>query len=245
MMGITIEAIYRTPAASGPMVALEKATLVKGVGLEGDRYAQRVGTYSVLKASIHQPGKPEPGRQLTLISSEGVKAAFEEKGIEWNKSIGDLRRNIVLKGISSQDLLDSIGTIVQLGDSGAKLLVHRNCVPCMYNERKNQTPGLMEALWDAGGVSCEVLEGGDIAVGDEVTVGHPNAEGLPVDAGHRPESFFIRPSKRSAAMVREALEESKTLHAELVASDPEGVDRAQASYESVGLSFWPKSKNKQ
>jgi MOSC domain-containing protein YiiM len=243
-MTISIEAIFRTPAAACPMDTLQRATLLKGVGLEGDRYAQRVGTYSVLKASIHKPGEQEPGRQLTLISAEGVKAAFEQKSIAWTKSFGDLRRNIVLKGISSHDLLDSIGTIIHLGDSGTKLLVHRNCVPCMYNERKNQTPGLMEALWDAGGVSCEVLEGGDIAVGDEVTVGHPNGEGLPVDAGHRSEGFFIRPSKRTAAMVRDALEGSRALHGKLFASDPEGVDRAQASYDSVGLSFWPKSNNK-
>jgi hypothetical protein len=243
-MTISIETIFRTPVASGPMDALERATLLKGVGLEGDRYAQRAGTYSVLKASIHKPGEPEPGRQLTLISAEGVKSAFEKKDIEWNKSIGDLRRNVVLTGISSHDLQGAIGTIIHLGDSGAKVLVHRNCVPCMYNERKNQTPGLMEALWDAGGVSCEILEGGDIAVGDEVTVRHPNSEGLPIDVGHRPESFFIRPSKRTAAMVRDALEGSKALHAELLASDPEGVDRAQASYGSVGLRFWPKSSNR-
>lgn len=240
-MTITIEAIYRTPIASGPMEALERATLVKGVGLEGDRYAQRAGTYSVLKSSIYTPGEQEPGRQLTLISAEGVEAAFQQRGIAWNKPIGDLRRNIVLKGITSQDLLDSIGTIIHLGDSGAKLIVHRNCVPCMYNERKNQTPGLMEALWDAGGVSCEVLEGGEVGVGDEVTVGHPNNEDIPVDVGHRAKGFFVRPSKRSAEMVREALQDSKDLHSKLLASDPEGVDRAQASYESVGLSFWPKS----
>ena len=224
------------------MVALERGRLLKGKGLEGDRYAQRRGTYSVLKSSIHNPGEQEPGRQLTVISAEGVKAAFEENGITWNKPFGDLRRNIVLNGISSSDLLASIGTIIHLGDSGAKLLVHRNCVPCMYNERKNQTLGLMEALWDAGGVSCEVLEGGDIAVGDEVTVGHPNSEGFPVDIGHRPSGFFTRPSKRTAAMVRDALQESKARHAQLLALDPEGVNRAQASYESVGLSFWPKSK---
>ncbi len=238
---MTIEAIYYTPLASKPMVSVDKATLIKGSGLEGDRYAQRVGTYSVLKRSIHNPGEQEPGRQLTLISGEGAITALKEKGIDWNKSIGDLRRNVIVNGISSEDLLNWVGSIVQLGNSGATLLVHRNCVPCMYNERKNETPGLMEALWDAGGISCEVLEGGEIAVGDQITV-RPNTEGHLIDVGHRSKGFFTRPSKRSAEMVREALEENKEVYKSVLSVDPQGVDRAQASYESVGLSFWPKSE---
>ena len=99
---------------------------------------------------------------------------------------------------------------------------------------------MMEALWDARGVSCEVLEGGEIAVGDEVTV-DPNNEGLVVDVGHRATGFFTRPSKRTAAMVSEPLEESRALHKDMLVSDPEGAARAQASYESFGLSFWPKN----
>jgi MOSC domain-containing protein YiiM len=110
----------------------------------------------------------------------------------------------------------------------------------MYNERKNETPGLMEALWDAGGVSCEVLEGGTISIGDAISV-HPNTEGYRIDPGHRSNGFFTRPSKRTAEMVREALEEKKTIYKDLIDLDPVGVNRAQASYESVGLSFWPKS----
>jgi MOSC domain-containing protein YiiM len=35
---------------------------------------------------------------------------------------------------------------------------------------KNVIPGLMEAIWDEAGVSCEVLVGGTIEVGDEVKV---------------------------------------------------------------------------
>jgi MOSC domain-containing protein YiiM len=40
----------------------------------------------------------------------------------------------------------------------------------MYNERLNDAPGLMEASWEAGGVNCEILEGGELAVGDTVEV---------------------------------------------------------------------------
>jgi len=110
----------------------------------------------------------------------------------------------------------------------------------MYNERRNGIPGLMETLWETGGISCEVLSGGKISVGDTISI-KPNKEGLVVDPRFRDEGFFIRPSKRSAAMVRQSLQSSKELYKILSVSDPEGAARAQSSYESVGLCFWPKS----
>ena len=239
-MVASIEGIFFTPIASQPMVSLEQANLIQGVGLEGDRYSQKVGTYSVLKSSIYKPGEQEPGRQLTVISGDGAREALRNSGIEWTKSIGDLRRNLVLTGITSSELLGALGSIIEVGTSGVRLLLHRNCVPCMYNERRNGTPGLMEALWEAGGVSCEVIEGGTIAVGDQISI-KPNDEGLVVDAGFRDKGFFVRPSKRSAEMVRESLKGNKELYRMMTVSDPEGTSRAQASYESVGLSFWPKT----
>jgi len=116
-MVISIEGIFYTAEASQPMISIEQGMLIQGIGLEGDRYAKKIGTYSVLKSSITKPGEQEPGRQLTLISGDGVREAFhgsswEEKKI---KSMGDLRRNIVLKGISSNDLLNSIGSIIEIG----------------------------------------------------------------------------------------------------------------------------------
>ena len=38
--------IHVAPKASAPMVALSEVRLVAGIGLEGDRYAMRLGTYS-------------------------------------------------------------------------------------------------------------------------------------------------------------------------------------------------------
>lgn len=261
-----IEAIFSSPAASGDMVSQHQVTLVEGIGLEGDRYALRRGTYSCLQASQHRPGKAEPGRQLTLISGDGVREALQQYNVDWTtKSLGDFRRNVVLQGISAAELLATVGCVLEFGTEAAKasdggddgkvgdqdgndgprLLVHRNCVPCMYNERKNGIPGMMEALWDAGGVSCEVLRGGSIAVGDTLrVVSQPqsmNTSGI-VDPGHQSSGFFVRPSKRSTAMILEGLQHQKKTHAVLVASDPEGVERAAASYASVGLTFWPKSQ---
>ncbi|CAB9527518.1 MOSC domain [Seminavis robusta] len=225
-MPIVIEGIYSTPVASGAMESHSTATLLKGIGLKGDRYAARAGTYSVLT--------PEPGRQLTLISAEGVKQAMGQE-----TSVGDLRRNVVLGGITAQELVDCVGSRIQLGNT-ATLLVHRNCVPCMYNERKNQIKGMMEALWDAGGVNCEVLEGGTISVGDSLTIIKDSSENHVVTDGGKPSWFYVRPSQRTAEMVREGIAGKRKTHERLKESDPEGVERAQKSYESVGLCFWPK-----
>jgi hypothetical protein len=61
-----------------------------------------------------------------------------------------------------------------------------------------------------------------------------------VDPGKQGQRFFVRPSEHSAEMVRDALESKKRPYNELVEVDNEGVQRAQQSYESVGLSFWLK-----
>jgi hypothetical protein len=272
-----VQGIYTCPVGSASMIAKDTATLIEGVGLEGDRYARRVGTYSTLQ---------EPGRQLTLISADSVRDALagtiastaaagsanaiqKEKDDDeepqppqrlpllpttdgWSFDIGNLRRNIVLSGITSDVLLSAIGSVIEFGgdppgdDTGGnksgrdghrpRVFVHRNCVPCMYNERKNQIPGLMNCLWETGGVSCEVIQGGMVSIGDSVTILH-ETDGRIVNDGGKSKSFYVRPKDRSAEMVKELLEEKKMTKGRLTKTDPEGLLRLQQSYESVGLKF--------
>ena len=194
-----------------------------------------------------QPGQREPGRQVTLISADDLDAAVQRSGIPLS-DYGDLRRNIVVRGMAQTPLIGAIGSAFQLGES-AIIFCHRHCVPCMYNERKNSIPGLMEAIWDEAGVSCEVLVGGTIEVGDEVKVlskeeAADRYEGgsIQVDAGRQPPGLFARPSKRSTDTVKLGLSRKKELHSKLLADDPIGVERLEKSYNSVGLTFWPKAK---
>ena len=55
-----------------------------------------------------EPGEREPGRQLTMVSADGVEAALKAKGVKVPEQIGDFRRNIVLRGMSSEALLDAL-----------------------------------------------------------------------------------------------------------------------------------------
>ena len=65
--------IHVAPKASAPMVALSEVRLVAGIGLEGDRYATRLGTYSK---------NHHIDRQATLIEAEVLEALARDRGID-------------------------------------------------------------------------------------------------------------------------------------------------------------------
>lgn len=208
------------------MEAREEALLIEGKGIAGDRYCSLQGTYSVLQT---KEGAREPARQLTIISADDVEGTLAENQ---QVELGNLRRNIVVRGISP--LRDAIGHVVKIGDT--KILAHRLTVPCMYNERLNKCPKLMETLWCDAGISCEILEGGTIRVGDAIAILDETRETYPVS-----EAYLTPPSKRTAQMVKDSLEEKREMQERLLKIDPEGVKRADDSYGQVDLRFWPKS----
>mmetsp|Transcript_45104 Transcript_45104/g.109133 ORF Transcript_45104/g.109133 Transcript_45104/m.109133 type:complete len:240 (+) Transcript_45104:364-1083(+) len=232
---MSIEGIFIAAEASAPMQSLEEATLMKGRGIDGDRYCSSTGTYSCLRASRLRQGQQEPGRQITLISADSVKSTLQAQDMAC-PNIGNLRRNVVLRGISGDELLRAIGHVIQLGDS-CRVLVHRNCVPCIYNERRNNIPGLMDAIWDVAGVSCEVLVGGKIQTGDNIQVLWD--EKREIDGGLKSSGFYVRPKERTAQMVKESLAAKREAKQALLQIDPVGVRRAESSYNSVGIKFWP------
>lgn len=237
-----IEGIYVTPTAGEPMLELKNAEVVAGRGIVGDRYFKREGTYSVFRTSAKHPNKREPGRHITLVAAEGVEEALLINGIPRLKSLGDFRRNVVLRGVPVAKLQAGIGREVRLGDE-VVVFVHRWCVPCMYNERKNRLDGLIEATWDVAGVCCEVLRGGTIKVGDTVSISD-TAELERVDGGlaQTDPNFLVRPSQRTKAMVDAARARNSAMLQYLLKVDPAGVVRGIESYETVGLQLFPKHK---
>merc|ERR1719161_655543 len=106
-----------------------------------------------------------------MVSAEGVEATMSGRGMKpFDSGLGELRRNLVLRGTTAEAVNDMVGHEVKVGAAGARLFVHRRCVPCKYREAQCKRPGLMNKLWDVCGVNCEVLQGGEVRVGDAVSV---------------------------------------------------------------------------
>mmetsp|Transcript_4231 Transcript_4231/g.6674 ORF Transcript_4231/g.6674 Transcript_4231/m.6674 type:complete len:95 (+) Transcript_4231:2-286(+) len=94
----------------------------------------------------------------------------------------------------------------------------------------------MECLWEIGGVSCEVIRGGTIQVGETILLLDDN-HGRRIDDGGKLDAFYVRPKARSAKQVKEMMEGKKKSKEILMETDKEGLLRLQASYESVGLKY--------
>jgi len=134
--------IWIKRARLGPMDPAERATLEAGRGLLGN---------------ANQGGR----RQVTILSSERWAALMAELGADLDP--GARRANLYVSGL---DLEESRERILRLG--GSRLRILGETRPC---ERMDQAlPGLQEALrahW-GGGAYAEVLDDGEISVGDTI-----------------------------------------------------------------------------
>jgi MOSC domain-containing protein YiiM len=144
--------IYTTDGAGKPLVANTELRAIEGVGLEGDRYATRIGTYSDRGGS---------DRQVTLIEREVIANVNEESGVELAE--GETRRNLVTEGVP---LLHLIGATFRIGDVVLRGI--KSCPPCVYLEKVTR-PGVRAALENRGGLRAEVVRGGTLRIGDEIT----------------------------------------------------------------------------
>jgi MOSC domain-containing protein YiiM len=224
-----IEGIYISPKSAAPMVSLQTANLIPGVGVEGDRYALRTGTYSAKFFG-------EPGKNLTMVSADAVESAIAEHGMQPLESMGCLRRNLVVRGLAADDVNGMVGHEVSVGPT-VRLFVHRRTVPCKYREAQCKRAGLMNNLWDACGVNCEILRSGTVSVGDVVGVVPGTHRPERADPGHKPPAFFVRPSERTAEQAR-GTTIPPAVAAVMCLVDPAGFQRVEDGYNSVGQHFW-------
>jgi len=124
------------------MDGAERVMLVAGRGIVGN--ANQGGT-----------------RQVTLIELERWQELMDRCGAELDTNAR--RANLVVDGL---DLFDSRGRTLRIG--ATRLLVHGETRPC---ERMDEAlPGLQSAMGDrwGGGAFAEVVEGGEVSVGDDV-----------------------------------------------------------------------------
>lgn len=137
-----LEQIWIKRVRRGPMDPTDRARLVSGRGIVGN---------------ANQGGK----RQVTIVSNKHWE--------EVTAPLGDtpdprLRRANLL--VSDIDFVDARGKILKIGD--VRIRIHGETRPC--EQMEEAVPGLQKAMsipW-GGGAFGEVLDDGEIAVGDAV-----------------------------------------------------------------------------
>ena len=145
-----VEVVAIAARAEAPMQQVTTAQAIPGRGLEGDRYANQVGTFT-----------PRSGRgsgyDLTLIEAE----VLDELTLPDGDRLGyaEARRNIVTRGI---DLNTLVGQRFRVGD--VECVGRRLCEPCAYLERLTHS-GVVRKLIHRGGLRADILTAGNITVG--------------------------------------------------------------------------------
>jgi MOSC domain-containing protein YiiM len=143
--------IHIAPQASAPMQALTEARLVAGIGIAGDRYATRLGTYSK---------KHHIDRQATLIEVETLDALARDHGVELAPH--EHRRNLTTRGVPINHL---VGQYFRIGE--CVLYGGRLNVPCLYLE-KLVAKKVFKPLLNRSGLNCRIVVGGIIRLQDRV-----------------------------------------------------------------------------
>lgn len=137
-----LERIWLKRAKGGPMDAVDTALLDVNGGLRGN---------------ANRGGK----RQVTVISQERWAELMDALGADLSPSAR--RANVMVSGLN---LENSRGRVLRLGTT--RLLINGETRPCEQMEAAHAgLQQLMKERW-GGGAFAEVVEGGEIRVGDDV-----------------------------------------------------------------------------
>ena len=142
---ISIHVVRRRNAAAEPY---NHVTVRSNYGIVGD---YRSDTFQI--------------GQITLVEAEIIDAMSRELG--YDIPDGASRRQIMVKGITLNEL---IGRNLRMGQILVR--VEDKCIPCKNMETRIG-PGARNAMTDKGGIRCRIIEGGELHVGDKITVENP------------------------------------------------------------------------
>ena len=149
----TLQAIQIAPKAGEAVQNCDAVTLEAGIGILGDRYASKQGSWSEVEGN---------GREVTLIAQEDLDAVAAEYGIQFSHE--QTRRNLLTQGVPLNYLVGKrfwIGNVLLGGK--------RLCEPCnTMATRSGHGPAGLSAMLHRGGLRCEVLQSGLIEVGDSI-----------------------------------------------------------------------------
>jgi MOSC domain-containing protein YiiM len=144
-----VEAIFVTSEHGELPVPVERVQAHAGRGLEGNRY-------------YWAEGDAPPGRAVTLVAAEAMDAVASEGEVSIEPAA--TRRNVLTRGIDVNEL---VGKRFRIGDvecEGVEL-----CEPCAHLESMTQR-GAIKALVHRAGLNADILNDGEIRVGDRVVL---------------------------------------------------------------------------
>jgi hypothetical protein len=152
-----IHSIHIAAGAGEPMVQTAQANIVASEGIVGDRYALGMGAFSKTKLKI---------RHISLIALKGIEDAnrqlISQQHIPFGA--GDTRRNLIIRGISAEELNALVGKTFYLG--GLAFKGTELCEPCQRPANLLKRPDFMKAFEGRGGLRAEALESGTLRNGD-------------------------------------------------------------------------------
>jgi len=121
------------------------------MGLEGDRYYNRTGTYS---------DKHDESREATFIESEALEALAKDYSVDLKGT--ESQRNISTCGVALNHL---VGKEFKVGEAVFRGI--RLCEPCTHLEEVSGKAA-RKGLIHRGGLRAQIVKSGLIHVGDEI-----------------------------------------------------------------------------
>jgi len=148
----TIEQLY-VRQQDKPQTAPRRVQVVRGQGIEGDRYFG---------------AQDEPGQNITFIEAEAIEQFQQAHGRAADLSIS--HRNVVTRGVSLNEL---VGRTFRAG--GVQFRGVELCEPCLgLGQRLSSDtllpPAVVKAWVHRGGLRADALSTGALAVGDRIEV---------------------------------------------------------------------------
>jgi hypothetical protein len=144
----SVEELWIAEAAGKAGRGLEQARLIPGQGVEGDRYPSNRGTFA----------SNRPGAALTLIEAEVCESFAPPLAAE------EHRRNVVTRGIRLNELIGAEFSIGEVRCRGIRL-----CEPCASMQRYSGR-SILRPLVHRGGLRADILNPGEIRLGDQIIV---------------------------------------------------------------------------
>ncbi|HEY9288551.1 MAG TPA: MOSC domain-containing protein [Candidatus Dormibacteraeota bacterium] len=135
-----IVSIQLCPGHREPMQPVQEATLITGLGIEGDKHAS-----------------PASLRQVLVVDLEALEAV----GV----TPGTIKENVTVEGLDVMSFAP--GTRLRLGPA-AVLEITKICEPCFRMDEIRL--GLKDELIGRRGMVSRVVQGGRIRVGDPIAV---------------------------------------------------------------------------